>query len=141
MDKQTLIEDLNGDLAGALGAIIQHLTYAAKTKGRRRPRLTQFFLTRIPDEQAHAQFLAKTIVALGGEPTTVPRAVPQANTNREMVEAVLAYQQQAIQDYADRAQGARELSDEILAGDLEEIVRQKSRHSRKTERILRDWRL
>ena len=139
MNKQQLIEDLNGDLAGALGAVIQSLTYAAKVEGERRQRLIQFFLARIPDAQARAQFLARTIVSLGGEPTTVPRAVPQANTNREMAEAVLAHQQQAAQDYAERAEEARRLSDEVMAGHLAEMASQKRRLSGKTERVLHDW--
>ena len=37
-----------------------------------------FFLSEVPGEQGHAQFLANKIVALGGEPTTVPRPVPEA---------------------------------------------------------------
>ncbi|HEX9562882.1 MAG TPA: ferritin-like domain-containing protein, partial [Gemmatimonadaceae bacterium] len=82
-----LVDGLNEDLAGELGAIIQYLTYAAKATGPFRPQLAQFFLTEVADEQLHAQFLANKIVALGGEPTTVPRPVPPAFTNREMLEA------------------------------------------------------
>lgn len=41
------------------------------------------------DEQLHAQYLANKIVALGGEPTTEPRPVPEAATNRAMLKAVL----------------------------------------------------
>ena len=33
MDKKTLIDGLNEDLAGELGAIIQYTTYAAKATG------------------------------------------------------------------------------------------------------------
>ena len=33
MDKQTLIDNLNRDLAGELSAIIQYITYAAKAAG------------------------------------------------------------------------------------------------------------
>jgi len=73
MDKQIMIDHLNQDLAGELGAIIQYLTYAAKATGPYRPQLAQFFLTEVADEQLHAQFLANKIVALGGEPTTQPR--------------------------------------------------------------------
>ncbi|MFZ1753354.1 MAG: ferritin-like domain-containing protein, partial [Caldilineaceae bacterium] len=73
MNKQMLIDNLNEDLAGELGAIIQYLTYAAKATGPYRPQLSQFFLTEVADEQLHAQFLANKIVALGGEPTTTPR--------------------------------------------------------------------
>ena len=88
MDKHTLIKNLNEDLAGELGAIIQYTTYAAKVSGPYRPQLSAFFLNEIADEQLHAQYLANKIVALGGEPTTVPREVPEATTNKEMLEAV-----------------------------------------------------
>ena len=33
MDKETLIQRLNEDLAGELGAIVQYITYAAKVTG------------------------------------------------------------------------------------------------------------
>ena len=95
MDKQTMINHLNQDLAGELGAIIQYLTYAAKVTGPYRPQLVQFFMAEVPDEQMHAQFLANKIVALGGEPTTQPRPVPAAHNNREMLEAVLTAERQA----------------------------------------------
>lgn len=139
MDKKTLIDHLNDDLAGELGAIIQYLTYAAKATGPYRPQLAQFFLAEVADEQGHAQFLANKIVALGGEPTTRPRPVPPAKTNREMLEAVLAAERQATQDYAQRAKEAEEYGDKGLAVQLEDMVRDESGHSEETERILRDW--
>ena len=77
MDKQTLIDHFNKDLAGELGAIIQYLTYAAKATGPFRPQLTAFFLEEVADEQLHAQFLANKIVALGGEPVTLPPRFPR----------------------------------------------------------------
>lgn len=40
MDKQEMINALNEDLAGELGAIIQYTTYAAKTTGPYRPQLS-----------------------------------------------------------------------------------------------------
>ena len=135
----TLIERLDDDLAGALCAIIQRITYAAKAKGRYGQRLTEFFLAGIPDEQARAQFLAKEIVALGGEPPTVSRAVPRASTNREMLQAVLVTQHQAAQDHGERAKEARELGHQALAKKLEDLVRQEEVHAARTERILRDW--
>ena len=139
MEKQTLIDHLNADLAGELGAIIQYLTYAAKTSGPFRPQLSQFFLTEVADEQLHAQFLANKIVALGGEPTTTPRPVPPARTNREMLEAVLAAERQATQDYTRRAEEAAAFGDKGLAVQLENMVLDESGHSEETERILRDW--
>ncbi len=139
MDKAMIIEKLNQDLSGELGAMIQYLTYAAKVTGPFRPQLAAFFLAELPDEQMHAQYLANKIVALGGEPTTSPRRVPQASTNREMVEAVLTAERQAVADYTQRAEQAEELGDKGLAVQLEDMVRDETGHSEETERILKDW--
>jgi bacterioferritin len=139
MDANTLIERLNDDLAGELAAIIQYITYAARVTGPYRPQLVQFFLAEVPDEQQHAQFLANKIVALGGEPTTQPRAVAAANTNREMIQAVLAAERQAIRDYAERALQAEAFGDKGLVVQLEDILRDETTHAEETERILRDW--
>lgn len=139
MDKQTLIDHLNDDLAGELSAIIQYLTYAAKATGPYRPQLAQFFLAEVADEQLHAQFLANKIVALGGEPTTQARPVPPANTNREMLEAVLVAEKKAGKDYTQRAVEAEEFGDKGLVVQLEDMVRDETGHSEETERMLRDW--
>ena len=139
MDKQTLIDNLNKDLAGELSAIIQYISYAAKATGPYRPQLAAFFLEEVVDEQGHAQFLANKIVALGGEPTTVPAPVPPANNNREMLEAVRDAERQAIIDYTQRAQEAEEFGDKGLAVQLEDMVRDESSHAEETEAMLRDW--
>ncbi len=139
MDKQTLIDHLNDDLASELSAIIQYITYAAKATGPYRPQLAQFFLTEVADEQLHAQFLANKIVALGGEPTTVPHPVPEARDNREMLEAVLAAELQAGKGYTQRAKEAEAYGDKGLVVALEEMIRDEMGHSEETERMLRDW--
>ena len=139
MDKQTMIKNLNEDLAGEFGAIIQYLTYAAKATGPYRPQLSQFFLAEVADEQLHAQFLANKIVSLGGEPTTTPRPVPAARTNKEMLQAVLEAERRATRDYTQRAREADEMGEKGLAVQLEDMVRDESGHSEETERILRDW--
>jgi bacterioferritin len=137
--KKQLLEALNEDLAGELSAIIQYLTYAAKATGPYRPQLAQFFLAEVADEQLHAQFLANKIVALGGEPATTPRPVPPAATNRAMLEAVLAAERRAVEDYTKRARQAETFGDKGLSVQLEDMVRDESGHSEETERILRDW--
>jgi len=139
MNKQEMINALNEDLAGELGAIIQYITYAAKTTGPYRPQLSAFFLQEVPDEQGHAQFLANKIVALGGEPTTKAREVPAARNNREMVEAVLQAEKRAVADYTTRAKQAEEFGDKGLVVALEDIVNDETGHLEETERLLRDW--
>jgi bacterioferritin len=139
MDKQDMIKLLNEDLAGELGAIIQYITYGAKTTGPFRPQLSQFFLAEVPDEQMHAQYLANKIVALGGEPTTKAREVPHAKSNRDMVEAVREAEKRAVADYTKRAKQAEEFGDKGLVVQLEDIVRDETGHFEETERLLRDW--
>lgn len=139
MDKQTLIDRLNEDLANEFGAIIQYITYAAKATGPYRPQLAQFFLEEVADEQLHAQFLANKIVALGGEPTTTAAPVAPANTNKEMLQAILAAELKAGKDYTKRAEEADAYGDKGLVVALEDMVRDEMGHSEETERMLRDW--
>jgi len=139
MDRDTLIEKLNEDLAGEFGAVIQYITYAAKVTGPFRPQLAEFFLAEVPDEQAHAQFLANKIVALGGEPTMAARPVSPAADDKAMLEAVLEAEQRAIADYSERAAQAEEYGDKGLQVQLEDMIRDESGHAEETERILRDW--
>jgi len=139
MDKKTLIENLNGDLAGELSAIIQYLTYSAKATGPYRPQISAFFLEEVADEQLHAQFLANKIVALGGEPVTVPAPVPAADSNKKMLQAILAAEREAVERYTQRAREADEYGDKGLAVQLEDMVRDESSHAEETERMLTDW--
>jgi len=139
MTKEQLVDNLNKDLAGELGAIVQYITYAAKATGPYRPQLSQFFLAEVTDEQLHAQYLANKIVAFGGEPSTVPTPVPEARNNREMLEKVLFAEIQAVKDYTQRAIQADEFGDKGLAVQLEDMVRDESGHAEETERMLRDW--
>lgn len=139
MDKKTLIDKLNQDLANEFSAVVQYVTYAAKATGPYRPQLVQFFLAEVADEQGHAQYLANKIVSLGGEPTTAPAPVPQVKTNRDMLTAILEAEREAIRGYSERARQAEEFGDKGLQVQLEDMVRDESNHAEETERILRDW--
>jgi bacterioferritin len=139
VDKQTLINHLNEDLAGELSAIVQYITYAAKSSGPFRPQLEAFFLAEVADEQMHAQFLANKIVALGGEPTTTPRPVPAAANNREMLQAVLEAETRAVADYTQRAEEADAVGEKGLVVQLEDFISDETSHKEETQRILKDW--
>ncbi|MBK8909192.1 MAG: ferritin-like domain-containing protein [Rhodospirillales bacterium] len=139
MDAKTLIDNLNKDLAEELAAVIQYTTYAAKVTGPYRPQLVAFFLAEVPDELGHAQFLANKIVALGGEPTTVPSMVKPAETNQEMLQAVMEAETRAVAGYTQRADEADAFGDVGLKVQLEDMVRDETGHREETERMLRDW--
>src|SRR5690606_9661229 len=139
MDKQELITKLNEDLSNELAAIIQYITYAAQVTGPYCPQLADFLLQEVPDEQGHASFLANKVVALGGVPTTKAAPVASAETNKELLEAVLEAERRAIAGYKERAEQADEFGDVGLKVQLEDMVRDETEHAEQVERILRDW--
>ncbi|MEO0511505.1 MAG: ferritin-like domain-containing protein [Planctomycetota bacterium] len=137
--QQKLIDDLNTDLAHEYAAIKQYLTYAAMVSGPSRLELKNFFESEIPDETAHAQFLAGKIAALGGTPTTESKPVPSAESPKAMLEAVLAAETDAHDRYAARAAQAEQLGLKGLQVTLEDMARDESEHRDETKRILRRW--
>ncbi len=128
VDRQPLLEGLNHDLAGEYQSILMYIHYSAKLTGPYRRELRALFLAQFGDEQAHAQFLADKIAALGGEPTTEPRPVPQANQPREMLGQALAAEEQAIADYSARIRQAEIFGDFGLKVELESQVADETRH-------------
>jgi bacterioferritin len=141
MDRQKLVAKLNEDLSNELAAIIQYITYAARVTGPYRPQLVDFLLKEVADEQSHAQFLANKVVALGGVPTTKAAPVAAAETNKELLEAVLEAERKAVAGYKERAEQADEFGDVGLKVQLEDMVRDETEHAEQVERILRDWQM
>ncbi len=88
VDKDTLVELLNGDLSREYQAIITYIQYSASVTGPYRQELKNFFAGEIPDETRHAQYLADKISALGGVPTVVPEAVSQETNAKKMLENI-----------------------------------------------------
>jgi bacterioferritin len=136
MNKQTLIDALNGDLAREYQAIIQYIQYSAMVRGLDRPQLSQFFRAEIPDEQLHAQYLADKIAALGGVPTTEPAPVKPCTDTMEMLRAVLDAEQTAIQQYKERIRMADEYGDVGLRVQLENFVMDETNHKEEVEKLM-----
>ena len=139
MDKQTLIDHLNGDLAAELGAIIQFTIYAAKATGPYRPELANFFLAEVSDEQLHAQYLANKIVALGVEPTTIPRLVIVSDSNQKNLETMLSDEKNIVKRYVERRSEAEAFGDYGLMVQIEDMIRDESNHAEEVERMLQNW--
>lgn len=139
MDKAKLIEALNGDLANEYQAVLMYTTYAATVSGPHRPALRTFFQAEIPEELAHAQFLADKIASLGGRPVVTPTPVPAAVKPREMLEAVLKAEERAIAGYKERAEQAAAYGDKGLSTHLETMVEDETAHYEETAKILRGW--
>ncbi len=136
MDKKTLIEGLNHDLAGEYQAIFQYLQHYFVMKGPERLTVGEMFKETAIEEMKHADFLAEKVVALGGTPTVTPAPVDQPPDVKGMLEANLAAERQAIADYTERAGQAAEYGDLGLQVDLEDIASDETRHAEEFEKLL-----
>jgi bacterioferritin len=136
VDKQTLIEALNGDLAREYQAIIQYIQYSALVRGFDRPQLAQFLRADIGEEQIHAQYLADKIVALGGVPTTTPAPVKACTDNMEILRAVLEAETTAVQQYKERIRMADEYGDIGLRVQLENFLSDETNHKEEVEKLI-----
>jgi bacterioferritin len=65
--------------------------------------------------------------------------VPKARTNREMLQAVLEAERQAIRDYTERLGHAEKTGDVGLRVQLENQIADETGHAEETEKMLRDW--
>ncbi|HEX8833704.1 MAG TPA: ferritin-like domain-containing protein [Abditibacteriaceae bacterium] len=139
VNKEELIELLNGDLSREYQAIITYIQYSASVTGPYRQDLKQFFASEIPDETMHAQYLADKISALGGIPTVTPEPVEQETNAKKMLQNVAEAELAARNNYSTRAKQADELGEVGLANRLEDMADDESGHLDETLKILRGW--
>lgn len=137
---QELIDGLNQDLAAEYQAVVMYRTYASLVTGPYRQDLRAFFEAEIPDELAHAGFLADKIVALGGNPTTAVAQVPTPRDNRQMLEIALEAEVDTIKRYTKRIQQAEAAGEIAVKIQLEDLIVDESRHRDEIRRMLVDWR-
>lgn len=137
-DKQALIDGLNTDLAHEYQAILMYNSYAALVSGIHRPMLKGFFEAELPEELAHAQFLANKITALGGMPTTEPVPLELAREATAMLRQVLGAETETIRRYVERRKQAEAFEDYGLAAELDTIISDETRHKEETDKLLRD---
>ncbi len=137
VDKATLLEGLNQDLANEYQAVVMYNTYAATVSGIHRNELRTFFQKEIQDELAHAQYLADKITALGGTPVTKAAPVEFTTNPREMVEIVAKAEAETIDRYVTRMKQAEAFGDYGLAAELHDMIADETRHKEEAEMILR----
>lgn len=136
--RRTLVEGLNEDLAAEYQAIIFYNTAAQLMSGVNRPELKALFEEEVQDELGHAELLARKVVALGGEPTTEPKPVELASTNRGQVELALAAEKETIERYQQRVEEAEAAGEPGLKVRLEDLIADETEHREEMEMILKE---
>lgn len=139
VDKEGLVELMNGDLSREYQAVITYIQYAASVTGPYRQELKNFFLAEVPDEQRHAQYLADKVAAMGGVPTVTPEKVPQETDAKKMLENIVKAETTARNNYSDRAAQADAIGEIGLANRLEDMADEESHHLDETLKILEGW--
>lgn len=137
VDKATLLEGLNEDLAYEYQAIVMYNTYAAAVSGIHRNELKNFFLEEVADEFTHARFLADKITALGGTPVTSAPEVEFTTNAREMVENVARAEAETIERYATRMKQAAAFGDYGLEAKLGDLIADETTHKEEAEKLLK----
>jgi bacterioferritin len=139
ISEREFLAGLNEDLSYEYAAVITYRTYASQVQGQWRMELRSFFETEIPDELGHAQILADKIVSLGGRPVLQAAPVKPAETPRQMLENTLADEKATIERYVARRRQAEELGHYGLAVDLDDLIRDETRHRDEIRMILERW--
>jgi bacterioferritin len=135
----TLIASLNEDLAYEFQAVIFYTVGAQLMTGANRPELKAMFESEIADEQGHAAFLAQKVVALGGEPATVPKPVELGSSNRERIELALQAEKDTIERYTKRVEQADAAGEPGLRLRLEDLIVDETGHREELEMILKEF--
>jgi bacterioferritin len=137
--KQELIDGLNEDLRGEFQAVIMYRLYASMVQGPYRQELRTFFANEIPEELAHAQLLADKIAALGGIPASTPAPVPVVTEAKEMLQAALKAELEAIKRYVKRRKQAEAADEPGLAAEFDSIISAETNHRDELRQILARW--
>lgn len=138
MDKEEMIKLLNGDIQHEIRASLTYLHQHATAPGIHGHQLREILAPEIPGELTHAIRLADKVVALGGKPDLTVGEIDTQDTVADMLRHDLKLEQEAVENYATRADQAEELGDLGLKVLLEDLAAEEAEHRDMLERLLRD---
>jgi bacterioferritin len=131
-----LVDALNADLAGELGAIVQYMWHHVMVTGKESPEIAEIFDDLSKDEMKHAELLAERLDWFGATPTTKPDAIKIGGKLTKMIEDDLAGEEKAIADYKAHIKLAAELGDPVTRLMLENILSDEEGHAHTWRTIL-----
>ena len=134
-----LIKELNVDLSREYSAVIQYRTYASAVTGPYRQELREFFALEIADELGHAEILADKIVAMGGQPVVTAAPVKYTEDPQQMLKNSLEDEELTVKRYVERRTQAEECEEYGLAVDLDDLIKDESKHRDELRLMLKRW--
>jgi bacterioferritin len=137
MNKDTLIQGLNEDLAAELGTVIRYTYQAARCYGLLAAELRELLAREAQDELGHAAYLMDVIQDLGGEPTTTPKPFDKPADLKGMIELNVKMEADDVTNYMAHARLAEELALPDIKMKLEEMAADEAGHGRELRRLLK----
>jgi bacterioferritin len=128
LDRETLIVNLNEDLAREYQAIIAYTVYSQVLKGAEYMNIAAELEKHAGQELEHALTIAKQIDYLGGVPTVQPKPVKVSEDNKEMLRADLRNESETIRNYRERVKQCEQLGEYAMAELIREILVQEQEH-------------
>jgi bacterioferritin len=126
--RETLIKNLNEDLAREYQAMIAYITYSQVLKGAEYMSIAQELEKHAAQELEHALTIAKQVDYLGGTPTVTPNPVKVSSDNKEMLRADLKNESETIRNYRERVRQCEQLGEYAMAELVREILVQEQEH-------------
>jgi len=136
IDKERLVEKLNGDLAREYTATVQYTQHSGVITGAAYGDIKKEIIIHAGEELQHALTLADQIDYLGGEPTVKVLPANTSADNEEMLQQDLDGENEAIERYIERIGEVEDLKLLHLAQKLREILAMEQEHAMDLEQAL-----
>jgi bacterioferritin len=136
MASEKLLEGLNHALNREVSTFLRYMLQGASIKGAEWEAARQMYLSEVPDEMGHAQYLANKIVMLGGTPKLDPDLTPPPSDVRTMLENDIAEEQKDVEGYTKLAQMADEEGLVDLKMTMEDQAADEAGHAEEMQRLL-----
>lgn len=122
------LELLNKAIARELGVSVQYMWHHVMAMGMESPEIKDIFKDIAIVEMKHAEDIAERLFYLGGTPTTKPTPIQVGGSLKEMIEADLRAENEAIELYTKIIEMASEREDTTTRLLFEEILTAEEEH-------------
>ncbi len=119
---------LNNAIAREIGVSVQYMWQHVMALGMKSPEIKDIFEDIAIDEMKHAEKIAERLFYLGGTPTTKPTPIKVGGSLKEMIEANLKAENEAIEMYTKIIGLASEKGDSTTRLLFEEILTAEEEH-------------
>ncbi len=120
--RQSLIDNLNQDLAREYQAIIAYVIYSQVIKGAAYKNIADQLEQHAKQELEHAMIISRQIDYLGGTPTNTPKPVKMSDKAEEMLRFDLDNENLTIKNYRERVRQCEALGEYAMAEQIRGIL-------------------